>query len=83
MVIHHLQAAPFALGEGNTGGEHMARDMRASIACACDADEAAVVANIVDYNGDPLTPMRELHTIEDCLRWYEQSPKEEPNGPRS
>lgn len=55
----------------------MARDMRPCIACACDADEAAVVANIVDYNGDPLTTMRELHTIEDCLRWYEQSYKEE------
>jgi len=50
----------------------MARDMRASIACACDADEATVIANIDNARGGKLTPMRELIAAADCSRWYEQ-----------
>lgn len=55
----------------------MARDMRASIACACDADEATVIANIDNARGGKLTPLRALITVEYCQRWYEQSPKDE------
>ena len=55
----------------------MAKDMRPCIACACDADEAAVIANIDNARGGKLTPMRDLFTVADMLRWYEQSPKEE------
>jgi len=56
----------------------MARDMRECIAYVCDADEATRFGSIDGLAGGKLTPMRELYGIEDCLRWYEQSPQDDP-----
>lgn len=53
------------------------RDMRFTIAHLCNADAHTVVQAYARELGDNYTTQRETVTVADCLRWYEQSPKDE------